>query len=49
MVAPQVLYDLGRAWYATRLDVDYEPASAAAAQAMFAAHGLTGRFWSLTG
>jgi hypothetical protein len=48
-VTPQALYDLGRAWYATRLDLDYEPATAAEAQAMFAAHGLTGAFWSLTG
>ena len=49
VVAPQALYDLGRAWYATRLDFDYEPATPAAAQAMFVAHGLTRDFWSLTG
>ncbi|MCC7322338.1 MAG: hypothetical protein IT358_00795 [Gemmatimonadaceae bacterium] len=48
-MAPQVLYELGRAWYATRLDPDYEPATAAEAQAIFAAHGLTSAFWSLTG
>ena len=46
-VAPQVVYDLGRAWYATRLDLDFEPATPQAAAAMFMAHGLTGGFWSL--
>ena len=48
-VAPQVVYDLGLDWYATRLDLDFEPATPQAAEAMFAAHGLTGEFWSLSG
>lgn len=48
IVAPQVLYDLGRDWYATRMDLDWQPATAEQATAMFAAHGLVGDFWSLT-
>ncbi len=47
VIAPQVLYELGRDWYTTRMDVDWQPATAAQAIAMFAAHGLTGDFWSL--
>ena len=46
-VAPQTLYDLGADWYATRLDVDWRPASAVEATALFARHGLIGEFWSL--
>lgn len=46
-VAPQTLYDLGADWYATRLDVDWQPASASEATGLFAKHGLTGEFWSL--
>jgi hypothetical protein len=45
--APQVLYDLGRDWYAGRLDTDWQPATAVESQALFARHGLTGEFWSL--
>ena len=48
MVAPQTLYELGADWYAARLDVDWQPASALEATALFAKHGLTGEFWSLT-
>lgn len=47
-VAPQTLYELGRDWYATRLDVDWQPATAAQAQELFTRHGLVGQFWSLT-
>ena len=47
LIAPQVLYDLGREWYATRMDLDWQPATTAEAEAMFAAHGLVGEFWSL--
>ena len=47
LITPQVLYELGRDWYATRMDLDWQPATAAEAMAMFAAHGLTGEFWSL--
>lgn len=47
VVAPQVVYELGRDWYATRLALDYEPATPEQAQALFAAHGLTGDFWAL--
>jgi hypothetical protein len=49
VVAPQALYDLGLAWYATRLDLDFEPATMQTAEAMFMAHGLTGEFWSFDG
>lgn len=47
LISPQVLYELGRDWYATRLDLDWQPATAERASAMFAAHGLTGEFWAL--
>ncbi len=47
VVAPQTVYALGADWYATRLDVDWQPASAREATALFAKHGLTGAFWSL--
>jgi len=46
-VAPQTLYELGADWYATRLDVDWQPASVSEATALFAKHGLTREFWSL--
>lgn len=48
LVEPQVLYDLGRDWYATRMDHDWQPATAQQATDMFASHGLVGEFWSLT-
>ncbi len=47
VVTPQTLYDLGAHWYATRLDLDWEPASASQATELFEKHGLTGEFWSL--
>jgi hypothetical protein len=47
VVRPQTLYDLGADWYRTRLDVDWQPAGAAEATAIFARHRLTGAFWSL--
>ncbi len=47
LVTPQTIYALGRDWYATRLDFDWQPATAAQATALFAAHGLVGEFWSL--
>jgi hypothetical protein len=47
-VSPQTLYDLGADWYRTRLDLDWQPASAAEATATFARHGLIGDFWTLT-
>ena len=43
----QTLFELGADWYRTRLDVNWQPASASEATTMFAAHGLTGEFWSL--
>ena len=47
LVSPQALYDLGREWYATRLEPDWQRPDAARAQQVFAGHGLTGPFWSL--
>ncbi len=47
LVTPQTLYDLGRDWYATRMDLDWLPVTAGQATDMFAAHGLVGAFWSL--
>ncbi len=47
LVMPQTLHDLGREWYATRMDIDWQPAMAGEATAVFAAHGLVGEFWSL--
>lgn len=47
LITPQVLYGLGRDWYGTRMDLGWQPATAAEATAMFTAHGLVGEFWSL--
>jgi hypothetical protein len=47
-VAPQTLYDLGSDWYATRFDLDWQPATASQAEALFAKHGLRGEFWSMS-
>ncbi|TLM99062.1 MAG: hypothetical protein FDZ75_00960 [Actinobacteria bacterium] len=47
LITPQVLFELGRDWYATRFDVDWEPLTAEQATDLFAAHGLVGEFWSL--
>ena len=46
VVPLQTLYDLGRDWYATRLDHDWQRPTAAEVQEVFARHGLTGPFWS---
>jgi hypothetical protein len=47
VLQPQKLYDLGRDWYATRLDRDWRRADAAEARQLFGRHGLVGPFWSL--
>jgi hypothetical protein len=47
VVDPQTLYELGRDWYRTRLDVEWQPATASEATALFVRHGLEGEFWSL--
>lgn len=44
---PRTLYDLGADWYATRFDVEWPPATAGEAEALFAKHGFRGPFWSL--
>ncbi|MCX6551883.1 MAG: hypothetical protein NTY02_12955 [Acidobacteria bacterium] len=43
-MSPQTVYDLGRDWYASRLDLDFEPLTPAQAQAIFAKHGLVAEF-----
>lgn len=45
----QTMFELSADWYAGRLTEDWEPPDARTAQAIFAAHGLNGEFWSLTG
>jgi len=47
VVSPQVVYDLGVEWYATRMDHDWERPGTDQVAAIFARHGLTGPFWSL--
>lgn len=47
IISPLTLYNLGGDWYRTRLDLDWQPASAAEATQLFARHGLVGDFWSL--
>jgi hypothetical protein len=47
VVDPQTVYELGRDWYRTRLDVEWQPATASEATALFGRHGLEGEFWSL--
>jgi hypothetical protein len=42
------VYELGAEWYATRLDLLWERASAAEAAAIFERHGLAGAFWALS-
>ncbi|MCC7034645.1 MAG: hypothetical protein IT179_17625 [Acidobacteria bacterium] len=49
VVSPQVVYDLGVAWYATRLNHDWSRPDKDQVAAIFARHGLTGPFWSLDG
>ncbi len=46
-MTPQALYDLSVDWYANRLETDWQPATAAQAQAILSRHGLTGPFWTL--
>ena len=41
------MYELSRDWYADRMDLDWQPADAEGAAAIFARHGLSGDFWSL--
>ncbi len=42
------MFDLSKDWYATRMSIDWEPPTPAEAESIFARHGLTGEFWSLT-
>jgi hypothetical protein len=49
IAAPQTLYDLAREWYAGRLDVEFEPLSAAHKQRLFDKYGLRGEFWAIGG
>jgi hypothetical protein len=47
VLGPQAVHELGRDWYATRLDAGWERPVAAQVAATFARHGLTGPFWAL--
>jgi len=47
VLSPQAVYELGRDWYATRLDADWQRPEVAQVAALFARHGLTGPFWAL--
>jgi hypothetical protein len=47
VLTPQAVYALGKDWYATRLDVDWERPQPEQVEAAFRRHGLTGEFWSL--
>ena len=47
MLSPQAVHELGRDWYATRLDAGWQRPDTAQVAATFARHGLTGPFWAL--
>lgn len=42
------MLELSADWYAGRLTEEWTPPDATGAEAIFAAHGLTGEFWRLT-
>lgn len=44
----QTMFDLSKDWYRGRMDEDWEPPTPSGAEAIFASHGLTGDFWSLS-
>jgi hypothetical protein len=48
VVTADVLTELARDWYGTRLDPDWRPHEASERQSVLDRHGLTGPFWSLT-
>jgi hypothetical protein len=39
------MFDLSVDWYRTRLDEDWQPATAIQAEAIVQRHGLSGPFW----
>jgi len=41
------MFELSGDWYEGRLSDSWRPATAIEAEAIFAAHGLTGDFWRL--
>jgi hypothetical protein len=47
-VTVQTAYDLAILWYRKRMDTDWNPPSAAEAEAVFRRFGLTGDFWKLS-
>lgn len=49
MASAQTMFALSTDWYAGRLTQEWKPPDTAQAEAIFAVHGLTGRFWRLTG
>ena len=46
-MALEVCYQLGKAWYAGRLDLDWRPKSKDEIEAIFTQVGLNDEFWSL--
>ncbi len=46
LVPVRQAFELGKVWYANRLDEEYQPWTLAEAGAHFTAVGLTGAFWS---
>lgn len=44
----EVCFQLGKAWYAGRLELDWRPKSPKEIEAIFARVGLKGEFWSLS-
>ncbi len=44
----QTMYNLSKDWYRGRMDADWSPPAADELETMFAKHGLTGDFWSLS-
>jgi hypothetical protein len=45
----QTMFDLSKDWYAGRMDEGWDPPGPERAESVFAAHGLIGEFWRLSG
>lgn len=42
------MFDLSVDWYSGRMSEDWQPPTAAEAEAIFGSHGLVGDFWSVS-
>jgi hypothetical protein len=47
VIAPEVAWRLASAWYADRLNADYQRKTVEEAERLFAELGLVGPFWQL--